>query len=282
MTTIYLNQESIEKRSLIKLIQYMEWNETYAEYLLGKAGTEHYKLLADISLQLKPGAKIADIGSFYGTSALALSINESIDVTTYDIESHIQTPSENIKTPLSRTNLKQKLMRGQDDIEYISMCDFILLDVDPHDGKQEKEILDLLIEHKFRGILCCDDIKMSRDMKEFWNNIPENLKKIDVSHLGHWTGTGIVVFDPSYIDIEISPKTIEINIISNEENNQDIREEEIKNILQQLAPILNEKYNFNFEELSIISAQNSNALPLVPTESNNIIHIIPSTSTNSN
>lgn len=261
MITICLNQELIDQRSLIKLIQYMEWNEPYAEYLVGKAGTEHYKLLAEISQQLKSGAKVADIGSFYGTSALALSINEEIEITTYDINKFI--PEDCPKTPLTRPNIKQKIMRGQDDIEYLVQCDFILLDVDPHDGKQEKEILDLLIEHKFRGILCCDDINMSRDMKEFWNNIPENLKKYDVSYLGHWTGTGLIVFDPEYIDIYIPPKYIEINVMTDDsENNIDMNEDNIKKMIEKMAPLIGERFNIDLSNLSIISATHPNALPL--------------------
>jgi hypothetical protein len=40
-------------------------------------------------------------------------------------------------------------------------------------------------------------------MKDFWNTIPENLTKYDVTDIGHWTGTGIIVFDPNTYDIKI-------------------------------------------------------------------------------
>ena len=37
-----------------------------------------------------------------------------------------------------------------------------------------------------------DDIDLNQPMKEFWGIINE--EKYDVSHVGHWSGTGIVIF----------------------------------------------------------------------------------------
>jgi hypothetical protein len=37
-----------------------------------------------------------------------------------------------------------------------------------------------------------DDIHLNDDMKLFWNNITE--EKYDLTSIGHWSGTGLVVF----------------------------------------------------------------------------------------
>ena len=54
----------------------------------------------------------------------------------------------------------------------------------------------------YAGMVLCDDIHISQDMKNFWNDVP--LKKIDVTKYGHVTGTGIIVFDPTVVDVIVS------------------------------------------------------------------------------
>lgn len=196
---IKLNKENVSSRSITDLNDYMTWNPQYLKYINEEPGKEHYRMLAEISNQLPEGTNIADIGTFYGSSALALSSNPKVNVTTYDIGQFI--PRDNESTPLKRSNITFKVMSGQLDIGNISKCPFVLLDIDPHDGPEETKFVQLLIDRGFRGLLACDDINLNEGMKEFWSNIPTCYKKVDVSHLAHWTGTGIVVFDPSYIDV---------------------------------------------------------------------------------
>jgi hypothetical protein len=38
-----------------------------------------------------------------------------------------------------------------------------------------------------------DDINLNNPMKEFWNVITED--KYDISEYGHWSGTGLVIFE---------------------------------------------------------------------------------------
>jgi hypothetical protein len=78
------------------------------------------------------------------------------------------------------------------------------LDIDPHDGTTETQFLDALHTNGFRGIILCDDIKLNDGMKEFWDGIPSHLKKVDLTAWGHWSGTGAVIYDPSYIDLRLA------------------------------------------------------------------------------
>lgn len=200
---LILNTEKVNGRSVTELNAYMAWNPQYIQFMNETAGCEHYRMLAEISHQLEDGCKVADVGTYYGASALALSSNPNISVTTYDILRFIPA-GPNMATPLTRPNLVQKVMSGQLDIGNIAKCDFVLLDIDPHNGPEETRFVEMLIENGFRGILACDDINLNEGMRAFWDGIPSNLKKVDVTHLAHWTGTGMVVFDPSFIDVEVS------------------------------------------------------------------------------
>ncbi len=200
---LHIKTDNINKHIIDELYPYIQYMPSFLNYMKEPAGKEHYKLLAYISSLLKPESKIADVGTYHGASALCLSSNPQVYVTTYDIYNMIPINVPNLLTPLSRSNVKMKVMSGQLDIVNISKSDFILLDIDPHDGIQETKFVELLIKNNFKGILMLDDIYVNKEMQEFWNNLPQNLKKIDVSKIGHWTGTGIVVFDENIYDVII-------------------------------------------------------------------------------
>lgn len=200
---LILNAQNVNRRSVDDIIHFMAWSPAFQGYMVENAGKEHYRMLAEISHQLWLGSRISDVGTFCGASALALSSNPNVLVTTYDIESFI--PNDPVvATPLTRPNVVQKIMSGHADISNIAQCDVVLLDIDPHDGPAEMQFVNMLIEHGFRGVLVCDDIHLNDGMRAFWGNIPRHLRKIDASHLAHWSGTGMVVFDPSYLDVQIS------------------------------------------------------------------------------
>lgn len=46
----------------------------------------------------------------------------------------------------------------------------------------------------FKGILLLDDIHKSKEMKSFWNTFDEE-NKVDVTAVGHQSGTGLVEFE---------------------------------------------------------------------------------------
>ncbi len=165
-------------------------------FFLGEAGTEPYRLLAYLAQQLPPGAKVADLGTFQGASAVALASNPSANITTYDISS--TAPNGLFGMP----NINIVLGNVFDRVDEFWNADLIHLDLDPHDGIQEMKIFACLADCGFQGLLICDDIRLNPGMDFFWSSI--ELKKLDLTRYGHWSGTGVVVFDPETIDVEVA------------------------------------------------------------------------------
>lgn len=203
---IPLNREEIENVDLSKQLPFMSWNPTYTNFMNKKPGEEHYKLLSFIADTLAKHIEtpvICDIGTLHGSSALALARPDKCIVTTYDILNLVPTIPNNqpTKTVDHVPNIKRKIMSGQLDIVNIAKSHLILLDIDPHEGTEETKFVSMLEQHGFKGILIVDDINLNEGMKAFWDGVPEKYKKRDVTHLGHWTGTGIILFDTSLFDV---------------------------------------------------------------------------------
>lgn len=74
--------------------------------------------------------------------------------------------------------------------QILENADLIFID-GPHNGIFEKELFNKMSKLNFKKntILILDDIKVS-SMVNFWTSI--DLPKLDISHLGHQTGTGLV------------------------------------------------------------------------------------------
>lgn len=148
---------------------------------------EHYKLLAYISRKLN-NALIFDIGTNFGGSALALADNLNNKVITYDI-----IPLNGIKDDVP--NIEIRIGNALDDRRLLS-SDVILLDT-MHDGVFENEVFNFLKQNNFGGILLLDDIHMNVQMETFWQSI--DVKKFDLTKVGHLTGTGLVDFSGKVI-----------------------------------------------------------------------------------
>jgi len=69
----------------------------------------------------------------------------------------------------------------------------IVLDIS-HNGDDERKFYKALLEAEFDGFLVLDDIYLQRDgdMRGFWESIEE--PKMDLTKMGHCTGTGLVYF----------------------------------------------------------------------------------------
>lgn len=97
----------------------------------------------------------------------------------------------------SNTKKFTQFVENIDDLETFNSRRNILEDADiifidgPHDGIFEKSIYNKLKSLNFKKdvILILDDIKVS-SMVMFWENI--EFPKLDITHMGHITGTGIV------------------------------------------------------------------------------------------
>lgn len=150
-------------------------------------GKEAYKLYAYISKKFNHKT-ILDIGTRFGNSALSLSKNGRNKVISYNI---VEEGASNIE----KKNITWKIMdfRNDDTIDW-SKVSLILLDVDPHNGKVEREMLDYLASIDWSGIVLLDDIHLNQPMSDFWRALPDEKKK-DITEFGHASGTGILEFN---------------------------------------------------------------------------------------
>ncbi len=146
---------------------------------------EHYKLLYSIAELLGNTRRlnsIYDIGTYKGLSALALCKRNV--VISYDINYTAE-----IVRPV---NIEFRVGDFFNDVENITKANFIMFDVDPHDGEIERKFFDMLLFSKFRGLVMFDDIHLNESMKYFWQSI--ELPKYDLTHIGHWSGSGLIDF----------------------------------------------------------------------------------------
>jgi hypothetical protein len=154
-------------------------------WYFGKAGEEHYRLLMKIST-LFNGATLFDIGTYQGSSAIALAHNDKNFVMSYDVK---QDPLvSNIKKANLNFQFNDVLSTN---MEALKHAPFVMLDT-YHDGSYENRFYFMLKQNDFRGILLLDDIYLNDAMRNFWDSISET--KHDISHIGHHSGTGIVDF----------------------------------------------------------------------------------------
>lgn len=198
---ISLNLETLHKLDLSHLAHFMAWNPTYQKYFLEQPGKEPYKLLAYLASQIQ--GDIYDLGTLYGSSALALSFNERNNVLTLDNKKQIPEMQGNI-TILNRPNIKFLVVSAQAILPRISTSQLVYVDFDTVNTNELHKVVNELMHYQFKGILVVNDILLNDSMKTFWNNVPTSLKKIDVTAFGHFTGTGIIVFHPQTIDVMIS------------------------------------------------------------------------------
>jgi predicted O-methyltransferase YrrM len=179
-------------------------NSHHQDLLLQKPGINHYSLLSYLSKKIN-NSLIIELGTYAGTSALALSANPTNIVETYDVSGDpfaiIDTPS-NIKRNIGNIfELKdeKKLLKAK----------LIFLDT-AHNGDFENQVLKYLNKNHYKGILLIDDIYWNGKMYYFWSSIKN--RKIDLTLIGHGdgdgpngniSGTGIVDFNNN-LDIDYS------------------------------------------------------------------------------
>lgn len=194
-----LISNDIKNTDMSDLSKYLEFNDAARNYFQLQPGEEHYKLLKYISLSYND--RISDVGTFLGASALAFSANVNVNVYTYDICDAIPASCDK-RTPKERKNITFNISNCEDCISEIMQSKIILLDID-HSGKTEEWFVNKLESLGYDGILLLDDIYLNTEMQNFWNNVPKHLKKLDISYIGHYTGTGAIIFKPDVFDIVI-------------------------------------------------------------------------------
>lgn len=200
---IVLSKELVDYTDLSPLYPFLSWNPPFLQYFKQSAGQEPYKLLGFISKQCN--GVITDVGTEYGSSALALSLNHNVVVETYDTMRRVpnKNPSTQMLTIENIPNIKYRILSGQSVMSKIAQSTVVYLDINSKDALEEMKFIKSLEELNFKGILIIDDININDAMKGMWNNVPKNLKKIDATAYGHWSGTGIIVYDPQFLDVNV-------------------------------------------------------------------------------
>jgi hypothetical protein len=161
-------------------------DQEYRQYLSKDAGIEHYKLLAYIS-SCYTGQTIYDIGTYKGTSSLAMSYSYNTKIISYDIVDFktIRNLPKNVEYRLGDFRLDPQVLQSP----------FIFIDVDPHDGIQEQAFHEFFLANNYKGLVMWDDIKIL-GTKPWWDSINEkSIIKIDLSQAGHWSGTGLIIYN---------------------------------------------------------------------------------------
>ena len=153
---------------------------------------EHYRLLAYLSSFVPTGKIIIDVGTCYGDSALALSYNGH-RVESFDVNNMAGGKSLPPTVGLNLVDLFDPAVRERHRT-LLLVSGLILIDIAPHAGTQELELVRWLQENEYRGIIVLDDIWWYKEMRDnLWYRIAP-YHKVDVTSLGHWSGTGIISF----------------------------------------------------------------------------------------
>jgi hypothetical protein len=139
---------------------------------------EDFKLLAYFSSIFENQTFIA-VGTIPRETILALSHN-----TTNTVIPYLTTDPE--------------IFNEQNKLEILNSA-LIYVDIHPHQGNDEYTIYSILRDWGYKGIILFDDIWYFKEMRDnCWYQIPDEYK-YDATDYGHWSGTGIVSFDPNFI-----------------------------------------------------------------------------------
>ena len=165
-------------------------------------GVGHYALLGYLSSRYRHTV-IVDVGTRWGDSARALAAEPSNFVFSFDVMnaaeriakansmtiSDLESQLGNIQFFQSTNILKSK--RGE---AILKVAQVILLDTahQPDHNHFEYDFITLLDKIEYKGLLICDDIHLNDQMERWWNSILH--KRVDVTEVGHSSGTGIVDF----------------------------------------------------------------------------------------
>ena len=153
-------------------------------------GKEHYALLSYISHQYN-NTILYDLGTFKGLSALALSSNPSNKVVSYDLDWFVDIHKPN--------NVEFRVGDFYSDPEMLK-SPLIVFDIDCEDGLVGKKFMEYLQKNNYKGVVICDDINFVNNSPpygsskgNYWHELDQ--EKYDYSEMGHWSGTGVVVFN---------------------------------------------------------------------------------------
>ena len=165
-------------------------------------GTGHYALLGYLS-SMQTHSVVVDVGTRWGDSARALASEPSNFIFTFDVMNAADRIAK--ANSLSVGTLEEKLgnvqffqntniLQSRKGRSILRVARLIMLDTlhAPDENKFEYMFLDFLVSISFKGLLICDDIHLNTQMEKWWSSI--NVKKFDLTRVGHNSGTGLVDF----------------------------------------------------------------------------------------
>lgn len=210
----YPTTEELNALNLSNLLPYIDARDT-DEFM--KPSGQHYKLLAWLSTKYS-NATIFDIGTWHGSSAVALSLNPNNTVYSFNVQQERQCD----KTPFNVAFIIENLLeKNEYYIGKLKKSPLVVVDVHDvktgeHNGALEWDFYMLLKEIGYTGIAVFDDVRLNDKMKTFWSNVSEH--KEDVTYLGHgdWNaGTGIIDFSKKlsmkFGDVASLPTEVDAN-----------------------------------------------------------------------
>jgi hypothetical protein len=214
-----LQGQSSESIDSIKQFTY----PTYEKFMMSPPGTEHYALLHYLTRKYGKSRShfsegcsyhVVDIGTRYIASALALGIT-GVPTKTFDVpgsterqrgfrdktEEEWQRQVKSKGIDITFYNLQLNGISAEELKAYMN-TPLVVLDTyhKPYTAPFEREFLQRMInEVNYKGLMVLDDIHMDEEMKRWWKELQDNAnewgyKAYDISHLGHWSGTGILDF----------------------------------------------------------------------------------------
>jgi predicted O-methyltransferase YrrM len=158
---------------------------------------EHYRLLASL-VEVAGVRRAVEVGTYTGMGALALA-GPGVVVQTYDLVPWDQVPNTLLRREDFYGRISQRIgdLAGANyfdsQLDDLRAADLILVD-GPKDGVFEPAFLARLLPVLRAGqVLVLDDIRKLQ-MLQTWRDLP--LPKLDVTSLGHWSGTGLATVPP--------------------------------------------------------------------------------------
>ena len=161
---------------------------------------EHYYLLMAVAQQLlwNSSTLMLDIGTQHGHSALSMKEGLRVaEVTTFDVVSHHHMSDSILREDdhiVQHTDNLATKAGADKHADLLKRADLILVDVS-HDCFTEHNMLQNFkrIGLKPGCLLFFDDIRLD-PLHEFWN-VDVDLPKMDLTSFGHWSGTGVALWE---------------------------------------------------------------------------------------
>lgn len=163
------------------------------KYLLSAPGLEHYALLEWLGCRFA-GSTVLDFGTYTGASALALAASGKADVVTVDCHKKTSFLWQQVSNIKYIHDDIVDWLRTDEAADMVKVAPLIMLDL-TRDGWTERAVYAQLERLGFVGILLLDDINLNDQMRRFWDDVSR--PKLDLSSIGHHTGTGAVLFERS-------------------------------------------------------------------------------------